>query len=369
MSENALRTEIENLAEHSHRITRELTELRKERAAWKETARHAQELEEVVASLHSELQAAQLESVRLRRQNEEYEKKLELEIADNADTRMRWQEKERLLLNQLKSERAKVKEFKSIKRENEQGFDRDDDDTIAPSSSSPSPHPPQTTPPPSNASSRGLDATALQEDNISLTAQILTLTAILQKRELEIAKQNEDILELQKTVAALMDDIENGFEQAQFEMYGEVPERAPSPVSIAPVPSAAKPQNTPPGTPAHGATLTPPSTELSRRKRSGTFAREAANATSMQTAVAPSPSSALNTVPTTKSFNSLADELRSIGEKVSADGGGSTLRSRMAALGLSTEGNREVLRRRLHKYIARKKRQAQAQAARGANVE
>ncbi|KAJ1567911.1 hypothetical protein HK405_004339 [Cladochytrium tenue] len=352
---DTLKAEIGNLVEHNHDLSREMVELRKERSNWKDTQKQAQKLEHVVTTLHSEVVVLQQETTRLRRQNEDLEKQLETEITDSVDARRLWAEKESSLLNQLKAERSKVKELRALDAvKHEPGFDHDDAEALA-----------RGRPVRRNSNPVPID-TSLQEENDRLLRNIVELTNRLRERDMVIERQEQDILELQRTVSALMDDIEHGQVQAQFDMLGETTP-PPSPSEDTSKRSAEKRLSIEFAVPA--VQMPPaPSSPKKNRKRSKSGSKMSKSPSNnpllavQATRQPPSPSSPQG--PTTltpmKSFHSLAEELLKIGEKAPVEGG--SLKGRMAALGLNTDGNREVLKKRLHKYIARKKRQAEAAA-------
>ncbi|KAJ1544681.1 hypothetical protein HK405_008463 [Cladochytrium tenue] len=316
-----LSTEMQTLVDQNSNLTRELVELRKERLSFHESKRLVENLEHLVAALHAEMHAVEQDATRLRRLNEELERKLEAEVVDSADARRLWQEKELHILTQLRSERDKAKslrELGELKEDEEMAADAEATarrmklshrrSRLESGSGSPTP-----------------EEVAIKEQNAILARQVLELTERMRRRDNIAESQEQHILELQRTVAALMDDIESGHAQAEFD---QLDDEAPPLHSLTPEPSA-QPSEQP----------SPSKKDLSRNR-------------SEAVEVSAAPTNDGKEAEPAKAF-SLADELAKMNEASASD---SSLRNRMAALGLSTEGNREALKRRLHKYIARKRR-------------
>ncbi|KAJ3325521.1 hypothetical protein HDU76_013150 [Blyttiomyces sp. JEL0837] len=372
----SLQSEITNLNEHNQALTRELNELRKEKSIWKETHKNAAKLESAVHALYAEIETLQTETSRLRRQNEDLERKLEQEVADGADARQRWYEKEQGLLNNLRQEKAKVRELRDLDTiKAGPGYEDDLADSAAIAA---------TKPRDSSPSSR--NESILQDEVVKLNQHIMELTAKLSAKDMQNKKQEHDILELQRTVGALMDEIESSYEQAQFDGLNIEVENAPTPpMSPAPVINvtsslASIMSNSTTATPiVKTVTIEEPVIHQSRRgsgrDRSDSISSSGSDeghhhhsgngnkltSPSMLSLRAENHGHA-NGITPMKSFNSLADELSKLGEAAPSAGAG-TLKAKLAAVGLNTEGNRAILKKRLQRYIARKKKQAEQQKA------
>ncbi|KAJ3173965.1 hypothetical protein HK101_011001 [Irineochytrium annulatum] len=316
----SLQTELHNLTDYNAALLRDLNELKRERLQWKETQKLAAELESVATRLQQDVAATQAENARLRRQNEDLEKRLEREMTEGAESRQRWMEKEEHLMASLRADRNKLKELRALNsQKDDSSYDEEEE---VPKSRDPSPVP-------------RTEATAIVEENMKLDS-----------KDLLARKQEQDILELQRTVSALMDEIEAGYETAQFEYgAGETAHAGGGSVPPSP-PTSASVVTFSPGT----------------RTRSGSVASSNNSEDGLREAG--------RTLAPMKSFNSLADELNQLGVKVPDVTSTPSLKARLAGAGLSTEGNRQVLKKRLQRFIAKKKKQAEPKGeARAAAVE
>ncbi|KAJ3331697.1 hypothetical protein HDU76_002455 [Blyttiomyces sp. JEL0837] len=106
---SALQTEVINLHEHNVALQRELTDLKKERLHWKDTERKLLTLESSTTNINQTLRAMEAEVSRLRRQNEDLEHRLEIEVTEGIEARQRWKEHEAHLLSALRAEKDRVR--------------------------------------------------------------------------------------------------------------------------------------------------------------------------------------------------------------------------------------------------------------------
>jgi hypothetical protein len=165
----------------------------------------------------------------------------------------------------------------------------------------------------------------------------------LAEKDAHLKSQEESILELQRTVSALMDEIEYGYEMAQFD-----------PMS-------------PPSSPAFSPNLRSSNSRFSLRSEHVIY-NDDEDPTDADATLSPTPLGSTleqelqgqdkdqQQPQQQNSLNSLADELKSIGENAPHVEGLSSLRSRLASLGLNTDGNRAILKKRLQRYIQKKKK-------------
>ncbi|KAJ1529042.1 hypothetical protein HK405_002407, partial [Cladochytrium tenue] len=327
----ALAAEVASLSDHNARLARELADLKKERLAWRDSQRHADRLERDAAAVHDDLLRAQTEAARARRAADDLERRLRAEIEHAADARRTWLDQEQDLRALLRAERDENRRLRSLGAVRaEPGFadDYDDDGAAA------DPHDVarnSTT----RAAAAGASDAALVAEIARLNQQVLELAEALRRRDESLAHQEQDVLELQRTVTALMDDIESGAEQARFDGLGASTAAAGSDQD----------QSVAGAAPGPAAGRTPPVSRDRSNER----------ATTAATTTAPS--------------GSLADELMSIGENAptavfsGSSSSSTSLKARMATLGLGADGNREVLNRRLRSYLARRRRWADEAAA------
>ncbi|RKO84223.1 hypothetical protein BDK51DRAFT_32183, partial [Blyttiomyces helicus] len=303
-----------------------------EKSAWRHAQRHAGELEVLAERLQDNAESFEFEARSLRRQNEGLESRLDKERIEHAEDRQRWLEREVELFNVIKAQKAKVKER-----------------FVAP-------------------------PTKLLEENAELYLRIDTLTAHLSQRESEVARQEDMISELQQTVGALMDELERGrFDVDHFEPATS----GSSDLDALSAVDAGAPFLTPPKTPEPSEAAAQPAAVPPRRRRTSSAAAHplAAAIPPVSTSApfnalaeidaksaAPQAGAGLDVlspgIATPRSFGSLAEELSRLGVPVhhgSANEPGA-LREKLAQYGLSTDGNRKILKRRLEKYLAKKKR-------------
>ncbi|KAI8836596.1 hypothetical protein BC829DRAFT_405679 [Chytridium lagenaria] len=266
-TDDIIKVELSNLHDHNQALIRELNDLKKERIAWEERDKVSSRLEGTITRLNQDIAASQAENARLRKQNEDLQRKLEREMVEfgcegqvegyGADSDCG-----------AKTDRVKLKELRDLYNSFE---DRD-------------------------------------------RCPLQTLTTQVTNRDLQFRKQEKDILELQRTVEALMDEIELGQENAQF-LFSVMED---------------------PSEHVDGGCLFPVDSDDE------------------------GPQGSHHALMNAKSLGSLADEYRRLNEPVPESGGSqSSLRARCAALGLSTEGNRAILKKRLMRHIAKKKKQAE----------
>ncbi|KAJ3077447.1 hypothetical protein HK102_005228 [Quaeritorhiza haematococci] len=389
---------------HGFGMERGASELRKERALAKE-AKHIGELEDLVHQLQQDLESLEAEASRLRKQNEDLSRRIQTEADEHAEVASRWLEKEQDLLKAVRTEKSKNKELKEIVEaksaelhqlsvksssssssvsEYSSSTYSDDDEPVRRTSSPP----PRTT-------------FEVQEENARLRSQLQDLTSRLAARESQIRRQDQEIVELQRTVSALMDELESGYDQAMFGFVnpdvlsgsdpgsGSLDEelaalsmkdsrvRSMSEASVqgrslfdelSKVGTAASSNEKP----SHD--TTPPVDAAT----SSTEPIPSSNSTSIidtleQQSASKSNSSSDNEGSSSPTGSSgFADELNQLGEMkfnfATSRGEPGSLRSRLAALGLNTDGNRRILKKRLQVYIKRKQAALQRQQENGGSM-
>ncbi|KAJ3219372.1 hypothetical protein HDU67_001591 [Dinochytrium kinnereticum] len=297
-----------------------------EKLAWKEKEKLAGKLEGSVARLSQDVGASQAENARLRKQNDDLQRRLDQEMMEFSEARQRWMDKEQALLVNAKADRVKLKELRDLYNVREhKGYEHAEE---------PAPLTPDAS---RDSSPFRTEAVALAEENLKLKAHIQTLTTQMGTRDLQVRKQERDILELQRTVEALMDEIELGQENAQF-LSSVMEDRDLSDLNV-----------------------TPPSPPMSHH--AVTFAHSEPSSDSEEDpALLGGGGGAQNrgSLSSAKSLNSLAEEYRRMNEVLpDAVAVQPSLRAKCAALGLSTEGNRAILKKRLMRHAQKKKKQAE----------
>ncbi|KAJ3106112.1 hypothetical protein HDU96_008319 [Phlyctochytrium bullatum] len=334
-SVDALKVELSNLHEHNCNLLRELNELRKEKLAWLETEKMSAKLDAQVVKLNQDVAASQSENARLRKQNEDLSRKLESEMSEFAEARSRWAEQEQALLSAARSDRLKLRELRDLHNIKEhKDFKADAEELQKPVESN-------------RDSSPRAEAVALLEENLQLKEKVEGLEMQLTKSNHKINKQEQDILELQRTVEALMDEIESGQFNAQFlsSVLGDAEASGGLHSEI---------HLTPPSPPAsHGTLSGGHSREVSFANHHDADSDDEAWGRGLSAPGTPMLSGA-------KSMSSLADEYKRLNEPAPDPASVQpSLRAKCAALGLSTEGNRAILKKRLMRHYAKKKKQAE----------
>ncbi|KAJ3105037.1 hypothetical protein HDU97_008645 [Phlyctochytrium planicorne] len=292
---DVLQNEVTNLHDHNQALMRELTDLKKERLAWKEKEPQFNTLESSVSRLTQELQVTRSENARLRKQNDELQKNLDTETAEFADARQRWSDKEQALLVAAKADRVKLKELRDLYNVRE----HKSYDTVEVAYGTPQPS--------RESSPLRSETLAVMEENIKLKAELELVMSQLSLKDLKIQKQESDISELQRNVEHLMDEVE---------LYQEHAQQLPS--------------------------------ESDDEEHSNTLG--------INHSLLPA-----------KSMGSLAEEYARMNEPAPTATSQSSLRAKCAALGLSTEGNRAILKKRLERHATKKKKQAEKAGSQKAN--
>ncbi|KAJ3335089.1 hypothetical protein HDU83_000642 [Entophlyctis luteolus] len=269
---------------------------------------------------------------RLRKVIAHLESRIDEEIAQTAEFRVAATDRESELMAALAAERATVRELKAklalTSQEPAKGLSAVNTATLTALSNKPSDY-------------------SLKEDKLALkklASHIVELNVRMAAKDAKIKKQETDILELQSLVHSLMNEIEQ--QQQQTASAGEIFDSSDfvnmqedngfsAKHSLAA--DLERHLATPPRTPI------PSSTELVQD----------------HLANAEEPSSARVQGDVNASDGNSSDGTSS------AEEARMTLRQKLTAFGLSTEGRRAVLKKRLARYIARKKKQA-AKVASGA---
>ncbi|KAJ3408368.1 hypothetical protein HDV05_005036 [Chytridiales sp. JEL 0842] len=349
--------EMDILIDENQNLLKELTELRKERKIWTETTHLLTQLEDIITHLTQESGSVHAENARLRRLTEELEKKLEKEILDSLEGRQKAEERLEGLMRVMRRDRARVKEleelfavkeleggqglegdFKSSERNHdaEDGYDDDHGESGSAGSNVST-----------GETSLKIQA-SLKDENARLHLKIQDLTTRISEKDAYIKTQDESILELQHTVSALMDEIEANFENSHFDHQPLSPPMSPMQRSAS--------------TELESALSTSESPALSSKVNPSL--KPSSLTTLLPTTHSTQSNPSTPTTATQTTLNSLAAELSKLGESQSPSsdlGSGNmihSLRSRLASLGLNTDGNRAVLKKRLAKYVAKKKAKA-----------
>ncbi|KAJ3039208.1 hypothetical protein HK097_002903 [Rhizophlyctis rosea] len=415
----ALLEEVRTLTEHNVTLQQENAELRRLQSRASEA--HTGHLEELASKLQENAGDLGAENARLRKMVEDLGRKLEREEREHVEQKDIWLMTEKKLREALRRERETVQDLKQLSTRQEEELNS----LSATRSATPE----------ILTRERGDSGVKLQEEITDLKIHVDNLTMVIETRDSQLARQDQEISELHSTIAALMDELETNYERVQFEgpiagsLVGALGTQAwsyspdgvsegntsddnssPSsspvlrPTAALHVPKAvtgrrrSSASQTVPASPPTSALLTPPKTppptedqptqqpSHKRNKSKSKSPKKSKTSTppplslpqnSLVEASAPSRSPTASPTPSSTdghkkqpsaSLGTLADELSRMNETAPVYSAGTftgepgSLKSRLAAYGLNTEGNRKILKKRLQAYVKRRQLQAQVKA-------
>ncbi|KAJ3122187.1 hypothetical protein HK098_003065 [Nowakowskiella sp. JEL0407] len=329
-----LLAELQEISEKNEELHRQIAEMRKDRILWKDSLQKAAENDSKIQQLNVELETLQGEVLRLRRSNEDLQKRLQQEFEDNESVRVQWQEQEKSLRKALIEERMKHKDL----RERLAYFENDKTDEVVDESKA----------------IRETEAKSLKDEVSKLKKTIQELNSMIELRDGkiksqddELRKQDREITELQLMMNRIMDDIESTQKDAIFSDSSDDDEAYISP----------------PLSPA-GYLTTPMWAGHKRSKSAATVHTQDTLHLTIPLRRTRSNSASQSEGPT--SSNSLLEEFNKLNiveetqieskfAEIGPNGEG-LLRKKLSAIGLSTDGNRKALKKRLHAFIKRKER-------------
>ncbi|KAI9203001.1 uncharacterized protein BJ171DRAFT_157827 [Polychytrium aggregatum] len=348
-----LQQEIKLLNEQNQQLQQELAQLQKEKQQWRQAHAQAEDLEALADQLHQESSSLEGEAARLRKLNAELERVLTRERAEHAEERNKWSEKESELQKAAREHYRKLKEMREALAVHEKLASVATKEAPAPVANN----------------KLNVSVFELQQENSKQRLTIEELTYRLQTREYQLRRQDEEIAQLQQTVSALMDELESRDEHAQhsdtsFEGGIDLDAELNHGTYIRSPPKSI------PGSPNMGSASPPlPSVSNfpSQRPDIPTDAKVLYDEQNPSLGNLADELARFDSQFEASSFGTIADELGRLGEKAPTTGlqppsptqdihllGDGTLKSRLAALGLNTEGNRKILRKRLERYIKKK---------------
>ncbi|KAI8809592.1 hypothetical protein BJ742DRAFT_230017 [Cladochytrium replicatum] len=401
-----LASELAALSERNRDITKEIQDLKKERVFWRDTQHQVVQYEAAVDSLKKEQQSLLSELVRLRRANDDLSRQLDRELEEHNETKQRLNDTEAALRRAVIDLKAKSKELEgrvSDFRRSRSNSNELYDDAESPGSVleiNPSP-------PPSPRDSYGVSFTDTsyfnvrkqssafslkdaREENEKLRQTIEELQTALSQKDKQVKNMGREIIDYQRVLSTLMDDLERRDEQSMFGMEENdelAPLRSDDGFPVVQIISER-------GVRRIRSRLAfddddfdyedqqgPAPTNTLGRELAGFNGRAPSSASDdsgVVINVEDEPpvlrhrsSSSSSSVSNNEVIGaSLADELEQLGQFDMLNGAQTTkdgqpaklgeagfLRARLEAVGLNTTGNRKVLKKRLQAYINRKKKQ------------
>ncbi|KAJ3284954.1 hypothetical protein HK104_009696, partial [Borealophlyctis nickersoniae] len=204
----ALLAELRIVSEHNVALLKENMELKKAqstRTSADPRTGHLEHLEALASRLQEDAGSFEAEAARLRKQVDDLNKKLEREVVEHAEARAAWLEKERRLMEALRTEKEAVKELRELSSRQQEELN---------SSAEALSHRPDT---PENRNDE-VPVAKLEEEIVELKGQVEGLTTLINSRDSQIRRQEDEIVELHSTIGALMDELETNYERVQFEL-------------------------------------------------------------------------------------------------------------------------------------------------------
>ncbi|KAI8809399.1 hypothetical protein BJ742DRAFT_738265 [Cladochytrium replicatum] len=402
-----LASELAALSERNREITKEIQELKKERVFWRDTQHQVVQYETAVDSLKKEQQSLLSELVRLRRANDDLSRQLDRELEEHNETKQRLNDTEAALRRAVIDLKAKSKELEGRvsdfrrSRANSNDFYDDPESPGSVLEINPSP-------PPSPRDSYGISFTDnsyfnvrkqssafslkdAREENEKLRQTIEDLQTALSSKDKQVKNMGREIIDYQRVLSTLMDDLERRDEQSMFGMEEENDGLGPlrtddgfpvvqiiSERGVRRIRSRLAFDDDEFG---YADQQAPEPTNTLGRELAGFSGRAPSSASDDSGVVMNAEdeppvlrhrsSSSSSSVSNNEVIGtSLADELEQLGQfdvlngsQTSKDGQPAKLgeagflKARLEAVGLNTTGNRKVLKKRLQAYINRKKKQ------------
>ncbi|KAJ3110761.1 hypothetical protein HDU96_006282 [Phlyctochytrium bullatum] len=122
-----LKRDLLDLTDHNKLLKREISDLRKEQLAWRETQRQVGVLEAANSFITSEFDILKADHKRLRRKNEELALQLEHEAAVHQAARLGWSEREAQLIAQARADREKLRGYLALNNSSSYQYEDDEE--------------------------------------------------------------------------------------------------------------------------------------------------------------------------------------------------------------------------------------------------